>query len=371
MLGLVACNKDRVKITGSISNAENVLLHLDEVDVYQTNPADSAVLTAKGKFSFRFNAGEPCFYQLRLSDDKIIVLFPEPGQHIRVTADAANLTPSVSIEGSHATEQVTKLVKALYEAKVELDSITREYNRAETDTVRIRLDKAYQDVLESHRKFSIAFILTHYNSLASLYALYQQYQPGSYVFYKGTDMQFFRIVSDSLVKYYPGSKHVKALVAYTDNMIGNYRSQAILQSAQVNEASLPEVALPDMKGDTIDLRSLKGKVVLLSFWAANCKTCVAQNLELKKIYGLYKNRGFEVMQVSFDNNEEIWKQAVRYDELPWISLIDTKYPNSVVAGNFNISEIPANYLIAKDNVTILGKNLTPAQIMDKLQDIQP
>ena len=371
ILGLAACNKDRVKITGSISNGENILLHLDEVDVYNTIPADSAVLTGNGKFSFKINTNEPRFYQLRLSENKIIVLFPEPGEHIRLTADASNLIPSLSVEGSHATEQVTKLVKMLNETKTKLDSIAHDYGKAENDTVRIRLDKVYQDVLEAHRKFSIAFILTHYNSLISIYALYQQYLPGSYIFYKGTDMQFFRIVADSLNKYYPGSKHVKALVAYTDNMIGKYKSQTILQRAMETEASLPEVALPDMRGDTVDLKSLKGKVVLLSFWATYCESCVQQNLELKKIYNQFKSKGFEVMQVSFDNNEETWKQAVRYDELPWISLIDTKYPNSVVAGNFNITGIPANYLIGRDNVSILGKNLTPAQLKDKLLDIQP
>ena len=371
ILGLAACNKDRVKITGSISNGEGILLHFDEVDVYNTIPADSVVLTGNGKFSFKFNTSEPCFYQLRLSENKIIVLFPEPGQHIRLTADASNLIPSVTVEGSHATEQVTKLVKRLNETKIKLDSITRAYNMAEADTVRIQLDKAYQDILEAHRKFSIAFILTHYNSLASLYALYQQYLPGSYIFYKGTDMQFFRIVSDSLNKYYPNSKHVKALIAYTDNMIGKYKSQTILQRAQDTEASLPDVALPDMKGDTVDLKSLKGKVVLLSFWATYCETCVQQNLELKKIYNQFKNKGFEVMQVSFDNNEETWKQAIRYDELPWINVIDIMYPNSVVAGNYNITGIPANYLIGRDNVSIIGKNLTPAQLKDKLQDIQP
>lgn len=77
------------------------------------------------------------------------------------------------------------------------------------------------------------------------------------------------------------------------------------------------------------------------------------------------------MQVSFDNNEETWKQAIRYDELPWINVIDIMYPNSVVAGNYNITGIPANYLIGRDNVSIIGKNLTPAQLKDKLQDIQP
>jgi peroxiredoxin len=369
VLGLAACNQDQAKISGRISNAEKTMLHLDEVDVYDTKPADSVKLKKNGRFSFKIKTAVPCFYQLRLSSDKIIVLFPEPGQHIQLTADANNLLASLEIEGSNATEQITKLIRLLNEAKSELDSIDALYNIAEADSVREQLSKEYQKILERHRKYSISFILTHYNSLASLYALYQQYKPGSYVFYKITDMQFFKIVSDSLSKYYPGLRHVKALKAYTNNMISKFKTQSLLNEAEKSEVSLPEIALPDFAGDTITLKSLKGRYVLLSFWASYDENSVRQNLELKKIYYQYKGKGFEILQVSFDNSIDAWRNAVRFDELPWISVIDTKYPNSVIAGSFNVQEIPSNYLIDKDNVSILAKNLTASQLQLKLQDI--
>ena len=369
VLVLVACNKDKVSISGRISNADKMVLHLDEVEVYENRPADSVVLKKDGKFSFSFDTREPCFYQLRLTDNKIIVLFPKPGQRIKVTADADRLLGSLEIDGSHDTEQVTKLIRMLNETKTELDSIGALYGVAQSDSARERLNKEYQDVLERHRKFSITFILTHYNSLASLYALYQQYQPGSYVFYKTTDMQFFKIVSDSLSKYYPASKHVAALKAYTNNMIGKYRTQVIMNNVGKTEESLPDVALPDITGDTVTLRSLRGNYVLLSFWTTYSEASVAQNLELKKIYNQYKGRKFEILQVSFDNSTDTWKRAVRYDELPWISVIDTRYPNSTVAGSYNVTEIPSNYLIDKDNISILAKNLSPTQLKEKLQDI--
>jgi peroxiredoxin len=368
-LGLAACNKDQVRISGRISNAENMVLHLDEVDVYDTKSADSIKLKKNGKFSFTFKTAVPCFYQLRLSSDKIIVLFPEPGQHINVVANANNMLSSLEIDGSNATEQITKLIRLLNEATADLDSLDALYNVAESDSVRERLNKEYRQVLERHRKYSITFILTHYNSLASLYALYQQYKPGSYVFYKITDMQFFKIVSDSLSKYHPDLKHVKALKAYTDNMILKYKTQSLIKEAEKSEVSLPEIALPDFTGDTITLKSLKGRYVLLSFWASYDEYSVKQNLELKKIYNQYKGKGFEIMQVSFDNSVDAWRNAVRFDELPWINVIDTEYPNSIIAGSFNVKEIPSNYLIDKDNVSILAKNLTTNQLQLKLQDI--
>jgi peroxiredoxin len=366
-LALAACNKDRVRISGKITHGDKMVLHLDEVDIYKSIPRDSVVLTQNGRFSFTYKSKEPGFYQLRLSKDKFIVLFPEPGDHIKVSADANDLLPSLSVAGSHGTEQIIKLIRMLNDTKILLDSVNREYQNAGSDSVKERLNKEYQLILDRHRKSSIAYILTNYNSLSCLYALYQQYQPDSYVFYKATDMQFFKIVSDSLEKYFPGSKHVRALKAYTNNMIGKYKSQVLLQSAV--SGALPKVELPDMAGDTISLSSFKGRYVLLSFWASYNQASVELNLELKKIYKQFKNKGFEIVQVSFDNSPDDWGKAIRYDELPWISLIDTRYPNSSLAGNYNVTSLPTSYLIGKDNISILAKNLTPAQLRDKLQEL--
>jgi peroxiredoxin len=369
VLILAACNRDRVKISGHIANAEEMVLHLDEVDVYENRPADSIVLKKNGRFRFAFDTKIPCFYQLRLSNNQIIVLFPKPGQHIKIDANANNLLTTLKTDGSPDTEQLTKLTRALNETKSQLDSIDILYNKTQEDSIKNRLSKEFQDILERHRKFSITFILTHYNSLASIYALYQQYRQGSYVFYKTTDLQFFKIVSDSLAKYVPGSKHVTALKAYTKKMLSNYQSRVIMQKANQTEVSLPQISLPNMDGDTVTLWSLKGRYVLLSFWASYNQTSVSQNLEFKKVYNRYQSRGFEIFQVSFDNSVETWKEAVRFDELPWISVIDAKFPNSAVAGNYNVTQIPSNYLIDKDNASILAKNLTPAQLQLKLNDI--
>jgi peroxiredoxin len=368
VLILAACGKEQVKITGRIANAGKKVLHLDEIDVYNTIPADSVVLKKNGRFRFSIDTKVPCFYQLSLSPDKVIILFPEPGQHIKIKADANNLLSSLKIEGSHDTEQITSLIRLLNETKKQLDSIGVLYTKAPADSIKNQLNKEYLDILEKHRKASIAYILSHTNSLSSLYALYQQYQPGAYVFYKTTDLQFFKIVSDSLSKYFPKSKHVKALIAHTNKIIGDYKSQLILQHTK-SEISLPAIALPDIAGDTVKLKSLKGKIVLLSFWASGDQLSVSQNLELKKIYERYKKQGFEIFQVSFDNSPEAWRRAVKYDELPWISVIDAGYPNSVVAGNYNVTQLPSNYLIGKDNSSILAKNLTPAQLQEKLRDL--
>ena len=369
VLAFSACSKDRVKISGRIDHGEMAMLYLDEVDVYNTVPLDSVKLKKNGRYSFTFDAKVPGFYQLRINPDKIIVVFPKPGEHVIIDADASNPVSSLKPKGSHDTEQITKLIVMLNEARSRLDSIALLYETSTDDSLRNQLNTQYQDILESHRKASIAYLLTNYNSLSSVYVLYQQYQPGYYLFYKTTDLQYFKILSDSLSKYHPESRHVNALKAYTNKLLRDYNSQVLLQHANTTEGTLPAVRLPDYAGDTATLSSLKGKYVLLSFWSSTNQVCIQHNLELKKVYEKFRKRGFEIYQVSFDNSAERWRSAIRFDEIPWISVIDSGYPYSVVAGNYNVTQLPANYLIDKDNSSILGKNLTPAQLQGRLQDL--
>ena len=110
------------------------MLYLDEVDVYNTIPLDSVKLKKNGSFSFSFDAKVPGFYQLRLNPDKIIVIFPKPGEHVVIEADASNPVSSLKPKGSHDTEQITKLIVMLNEAKSRLDSIAIQYENSNDDT---------------------------------------------------------------------------------------------------------------------------------------------------------------------------------------------------------------------------------------------
>jgi len=132
---------------------------------------------------------------------------------------------------------------------------------------------------------------------------------------------------------------------------------------------LPEISLPDIKGDTLSLVSLKGSYVLLSFWASWNKASIDANLKFKDVYKKYHKKGFEIYQVSFDKSVRQWQNAVGFDELPWISVNDSSFPNSVIARNYNVNELPWNYLIDKNMINIIGKNITANELNKKLSEL--
>jgi len=263
----MACNRDRVKISGRILNADKQVLHLDEVNVYDSKAADSIVLKGDGKFSFTYGISWAGI-QLRLAKDQLIVLFPEPGEHI--------------IRADLKTEFFAKQLKdRLIQKRLPFwsGSWTRPGHplilsalcliRQRRIACGLNWMKYTRNPGQSPEEYSISYILTHYKSLSVLYALYQQYSPADMCFINLRICRFFRIVSDSLGKYYPGSKHVTALKAYTDNMIGRYKCRYCPVSPKINFPSWNKAA--DMAGDTVNLTDFQGKYVLLSFWVAVIK----------------------------------------------------------------------------------------------------
>ena len=155
----------------------------------------------------------------------------------------------------------------------------------------------------------------------------------------------------------------------TKRLLQRYTGQKILSLAKAEDHILPEIALPDIKGDTIKLLSLKGKYVLLSFWASWDKASVNTNLKLKEVYEKYHRKGFEIYQVSFDKSVNQWNRAIRFDELPWLNVNDSTFPNSITALNYNVNNLPSNYLIDKNMETILGKNLNSDELNNKLSEL--
>lgn len=132
-----------------------------------------------------------------------------------------------------------------------------------------------------------------------------------------------------------------------------------------------ELALPSVNGDTIRLSSLKGKVVLLDFWASWCGPCRVSNRSLVKLYSKYKSKGFEILGVSLDDNIRNWKAAIKQDKITWLQVNEAGVWTSQTVDTWAISAIPTSYLIDKEGrllaMDLEGKELEKAlkYLLDK------
>jgi len=141
----------------------------------------------------------------------------------------------------------------------------------------------------------------------------------------------------------------------------------ILKRVEIGQMA-PDFTLNDTTGAPVALSSLKGRVLLVDFWASWCSPCRAENPNVVKAYQAYHKKGFDVLGCSFDQNREKWLKALRNDKLTWTHVSDLKGWGNAAGKLYGINSIPANVLLDKDQ-KIIGRNLRGADLMKKLEEI--
>ncbi len=375
VLSAVACkDKNSFTVNGVIKGKTEKYIYINRVDVNTPVLIDSAKISKKGTFRFSVKASDPDFYQLGFSTSNFITLLAEPGEKIELTFSNNNLYENYIIEGSDGSMKLQWLDITLATTKRKLDSLTNIYNNTSEepgfDTRGPALETEFSDLIKAQRKKNIEFIINNINSLATIKALYQTITPETYVLYEPNDLQYLKIVTDSLTHHYPNSKHVQALARDLSTELNKMYIEKIgAMASELPQAKL-DPDLKDINGQRIALSSLKGKYVLLTFWSFRAKECLVENIQLKEFYKIYKNRGFEIYQVNLDENETDWKRAVKYDELPWISTREDDPLDPVNARLFNVTTLPSNFLFDKEG-KIIGSNLHNRSLQIKLEQLFP
>lgn len=119
------------------------------------------------------------------------------------------------------------------------------------------------------------------------------------------------------------------------------------QSRPVYGDQAPEISLPSVTGDTTHLSSLKGKVVLIDFWASWCGPCRTSNRNLARLYAKYKDKGFEIFSISLDENRDDWQKAIKRDKITWTQVIDDRGKDAATAIDWRVYQLPTSYIMDK------------------------
>jgi cytochrome oxidase Cu insertion factor (SCO1/SenC/PrrC family) len=373
ILIISGCKRNNIlTIEGSLKESRQKYIYIRKVNINVPVIIDSSEITGKGTFRFKIKTSEPDFYQVGYSETNYANLLAEPGERIKLNFTGKDLYNNYTVTGSKGSELVQILDLMLIETKRRIDSLDIVYEKAskEPDFEKTRplIEQKYMDIIKDQRMFNIEFILKNMSSLSAIKALYQKIDEETYVLYEPRDLQYLKIVSDSLRRYYPESKHTKALVSNFEKELSQFNTRNL----QIAASKLPETKLdPDLKdidGRRIALSSFKGKYVLLAFWSARSRDCIADNLQLKEFYKLYHKQGFEIYQINIDKDESVWRTAVKYDELPWISTREDDPANPKNARLYNVQTIPMNYLYDPEG-NIIGTNLHGRNLQIKLNQI--
>ena len=165
---------------------------------------------------------------------------------------------------------------------------------------------------------------------------------------------------------------IKALYEkYPDHPIiaERYKVESAPASSTSVGALAPELAFENPEGKIMKLSDLRGKVVLLDFWASWCGPCRKENPNVVKVYHKYHDKGFEIYSVSLDRDKASWIKAIEADGLIWTNHVsDLGYWNSQGAKIYGVNSVPATFLIGKDG-RIIAKNLRGGALENALKEL--
>ncbi|HTI91898.1 MAG TPA: redoxin domain-containing protein [Puia sp.] len=189
------------------------------------------------------------------------------------------------------------------------------------------VDRRFRQRVAERAGRELEFAKTHPHDFFSVVALTEQTQDAAGALRSRT---IFATLDESLRLSFAGKKLDEKMAALT---------------AVVAGSMAPDFTQPDTAGQSLTLSRLRGKYVLVDFWASWCSPCRAENPNLKKQYQLYKGKGFEVISVSLDDNKKKWVDAIAKDGLPWLQVSDLKGWSNEAGKLYGISAVPSSFLV--------------------------
>lgn len=357
-----------VVVTGKINNANNQSLVIEALSNKGAILIAETTTKIDGTFELKGNIQGMGIYQMKLgSGSKIIPLTLEPGDTIRVEADEATFDRLPKITGANWTEAVTNYMAkfndfaALQTELLAKEGLSEEQKIKEFLIMRKPLDKYAREEMTKNPGSPASMVLS--TSLTPTMG-FQNWDPANLV--------VLQKVAEAYEKKYTDSPIAKSMMTQYQQIGAGYQEYQQSLSAPKPQAGgqmAPEIALKNPEGKVIKLSSLRGKVVLIDFWASWCGSCRKENPNVVRVYNLYKDKGFTVYSVSLDKDAEAWKRAIKSDGLIWPNHVsDLLMWNTPMVQLYGFSGIPYTVLIDQKG-KIIETNLRGPALEQKLKEI--
>ena len=293
-------------------------------------PTDTLSPDRRGRVSLKRTAADPLMLVLSMNipQSPALHVMLLPSEEVSLSVDYMPAINFFNITSAKGSANMT-----LYKEYTNMasDLMTREQPSLMPDRMATLLD-ANPGVLMS------AFLVTYFEQQ------FEQYAP------------LYKKIHDALADRWSDNEFVRHL-------------DSRLRSSLVAGMEAPDIALPDPEGNIRRLSDLRGKVVLIDFWASWCRPCRMESPNVVRAYKAYHDKGFEIFSVSLDQKREAWLQAIEADHLEWPNHVSDLRGWSSAGGRlYGIQSIPATVLVGPDG-KILARNLRGQELENKLREI--
>ncbi len=339
-----------------IEGAAGRTAYFDRFENGRTYHVDSVTLGSDGSGTLDVPALPLDFYRIAVGDEQLVVAL-DSAESVSVEAVAGNLAAPTAVKGSTHSEAYHGFLTETRTYETKRDALRQRIAAEPANTA------AVQELNELNRSFydrCVAFTKEQSSSPAVFAAVnrlnIQQ------------ELALFKQVRDDMRKTMPRSDFYGQFRQGVDQL----EQQEIAMKLQQEEAArlagmlpiggvAPEIRQQTPDGGNFALSDLRGKYVLVDFWASWCRPCRMENPNVKRVYDMYHKKGFEILGVSLDRDHGAWVQAIKDDGLPWKHVSDLGFWSNAAAQEYGVSSIPFTVLLDKEG-KVLEKGLRAEQL---------
>lgn len=347
----------KVTIEGTVTNAgDGTTAYLSRVEGNQLIMVDSMKVDKKGRLLFTSNISKPTLHLLKFKgmDNIAAHLMVDPGDKISIETELVGNGSFIHLSKASGSRNITvyqQFNDILYQNMAELNALNNEMSQPTiSGSHKQELSAQFQQRVASQNN-SIAKLLTD-NSDVLICAFLVTYFDEDAEKY----LNLFETVHNGLKGKYPDNQFVQYLENKLRSTLGPGRMA-------------PEIEMKDPNGKTRKLSDLRGKVVMIDFWASWCSPCRMENPNVVKLYKKYHDKGFDIYSVSLDRTHDAWVRAIQQDGLEWENHVsDLKGWTSSGGASYGIKSVPSTVLVDRDG-RIIARNLRGQELANKLKEI--
>jgi peroxiredoxin len=346
-----------VTVRGKVTNPVNgASISVQELKQDGTGALQTIALKAGNTYEAKLNLASPGYYQFNFFNRQRLNIMVNKSD-IELNVDGSNQQGFWEIKGSPDHDLINRVQAMVQESQAgpAMQAIESEFQQAvqaKNEKRIAELQNQAMTLMDNNTLKLVAFLKEQPVSLG----LFNVLQDPNLID-KDKHIDLFISSAEKFKRDWPTYSYTKEL----SNQVEKLKVTAVGQIA-------PEISLANPNGEIVKLSSLRGKYVLIDFWAKWCGPCRRENPNVVKAYKRFKDKGFEVFGVSLDRTKEDWVKAIAEDGLTWTHVSDLKYFESQAAKDYNINAIPFSILLDKTG-KIIAKNLRGAALEKKLEEV--
>lgn len=362
----VTPTSDKTVITGTMLNGAGTTIKMYSYSANMPTAIDSATVDADGNFSFTKPQNGFDFVGIGESPNSAGLVIVNGGEDIELSGSKENWVKDYLPKGSSHSIALKEYFAKRQAYSNEIQKLKLEIQSLGNSNP-VAVEAINQQGMAMQTEFDVYkydFINKNINSPA-VYAAFQD------IYDLEKDENILKDMSATMSKFMPNSVFAQAV----EQKYLQAKQQGAAPAAPTPKGALtvgsvaPELNFPGLDGKNISLHSLKGKVVLLDFWASWCGPCRKENPNVVKLYNEYKDKGFTVYSYSLDQDKNKWMNAIQADGLIWPNHVsDLKGWNAAGGAIYGVNSIPQTYLIGADG-KIIASGLRGIELENKLKEI--